>query len=80
MFEGTGTALVTPFTKDGIDFTSLENLIEFQIKNGVNYLVVLGTTGEPATMSIDEKISVIDFTIKKVAGRCKVVVDRKSVV
>ena len=78
MFEGTGTALVTPFTKDGVDFTSLENLIEFQIKNGVNYLVILGTTGEPATMSIDEKISVIDFTIKKVAGRCNVIVGAGS--
>ena len=78
MFEGTGTALVTPFTKDGIDFSALENLIEFQIKNGVNYLVILGTTGEPTTMTLEEKILVIDFTIKKVAGRCKVIVGAGS--
>ena len=46
-FKGTGVALVTPFRKEGeVDFNALQKLVEFQIENGVNYLVVQGTTGE----------------------------------
>lgn len=74
IFKGSATALITPFTKDGIDFTSLKNLIEFQIAGGTDALVVLGTTGEPATMTSDEKSQVIDFTVKQVAGRIPVIV------
>ena len=45
-FKGTGVALVTPFRKEGeVDFNALQKLVEFQIENGVNYLVVQGTTG-----------------------------------
>ena len=51
-FIGTGVALVTPFKADtSIDFESLERLVNFQVENGVNYLVVLGTTGEPTTLA-----------------------------
>ncbi|MCF6349989.1 MAG: 4-hydroxy-tetrahydrodipicolinate synthase [Flavobacteriaceae bacterium] len=57
---GTGVALVTPFTSKGaIDYIALEKLVNFQIDNAVNYLVLLGTTGEPATLTNDEKKSVI---------------------
>ncbi len=60
--KGTGVALVTPFHKDGnIDFTSLEKLVNHVIKGGVEYLVVLGTTGESVTLNKDEKAAVLDF-------------------
>ena len=62
---GTGVALVTPFNEDkSVDFNGLERLVNFQIENGVNYLVVLGTTGEPATLTVEEKEQV-KATIKK---------------
>jgi len=57
---GIGVALVTPFTKTGeVDYMALEKLVNFQIDNGINYLVLLGTTGEPATLTNDEKKKVI---------------------
>jgi len=60
--SGTGVALVTPFHKQGtIDFGSLELLIEHTVSNGVDYLVVLGTTGEAATLSKDEKNALVGF-------------------
>ena len=56
---GTGVALVTPFHEDKtVDFDALERLVNFQIDNGINYLVVLGTTGEPATLTSEEKEAV----------------------
>ena len=74
-FSGTGVALITPFNEDSsIDFEALGNLIEFQIENGTDYLVVLGTTGEPATMTPEERKQVIDFVIEKNAGRLPIVV------
>jgi len=67
--SGTGVALVTPFHKQGtIDFGSLEQLIEHTIKNGVDYLVVLGTTGEAATLSKDEKNALVEF-VKDVVNK-----------
>lgn len=55
-FRGTGVALVTPFTSNGeIDFEALERLVNYQVDNGVDYLVVLGTTGETATLTKKEK-------------------------
>ena len=55
-FRGTGVALITPFTSKGeIDFEALEKLVHYQVDNGVDYLVVLGTTGETATLSKEEK-------------------------
>lgn len=61
-FKGTGVALITPFRADGsIDFNALESLINFQISNGTNYLVALGTTSEAATLSLDEKQAIVDF-------------------
>ena len=64
IFKGCGTALVTPFTNDGVNFEELRKLIEFQILEGVDALIVCGTTGESSTMSLEEKKSVIDFSIK----------------
>jgi len=74
-FKGTGVALVTPFRKDGsIDFTCFDKLIEKVIKGKVNYLVVLGTTGEAVTLSPDEKKAVIEFVLEVNDGRLPVVV------
>lgn len=72
--KGLGVALATPFLKNGdIDFAGLERLIEYQIQNGVNYLVSLGTTGESVTLDDHEKQAVLDFTIKTVNRRIPVV-------
>lgn len=72
--RGTGVAIVTPFHESGnIDFGSLEKIIEHVVSNGVNYIVSLGTTGESATLSKDEKLAVLDFTIDTVNGRLPIV-------
>ncbi|MBL7906819.1 MAG: 4-hydroxy-tetrahydrodipicolinate synthase [Bacteroidales bacterium] len=73
-FKGTGVALVTPFHKQGtIDFGSLEKLIEHTLEGGVGYLVVLGTTGEAATLSKDEKFALIGFVKDVVSQRVPLV-------
>ncbi len=73
-FKGTGVALVTPFHKQSsIDFGSLEKLVEHTITNGVNYLVVLGTTGESATLSKEEKGAVAQFVVEITNKRVPVV-------
>ncbi len=69
LFRGTGTALATPFHADGsIDFHSLGRLIDFQLQAGVEALIPCGSTGESATMTHDEKLSVIRFTVERVAA------------
>jgi len=73
-FTGTGIAIVTPFHADGkIDWDSYKNLIEFWISGEVEYLVVLGTTGESATVHGDDKQQVFSFVSKAVAGRLPLV-------
>ena len=55
--KGTGVAVVTPFKKDlSIDFNAIKKLVDFLVENGINYIVVQGTTGESSTMTNDEKI------------------------
>jgi 4-hydroxy-tetrahydrodipicolinate synthase len=64
-FVGTGVALVTPFKKDfSIDFEALEKIVNHVIAGGIEYLVVLGTTGEPATLTSEEKELVINTIVK----------------
>ncbi|SEK61577.1 4-hydroxy-tetrahydrodipicolinate synthase [Parapedobacter koreensis] len=71
---GAGVALVTPFHSDGtIDYPGLEKLIEHQISGGMDYLVSLGTTGEAATLTADERKAVWKFTATKAAGRIPLV-------
>ena len=71
---GTGVALITPFNEDfSIDFTSLEKLINHQINGGVDYLVVMGTTGESVVLSKSEKREVVDFCKKINAGRLPII-------
>ncbi len=72
--NGTATAMITPFGKDGkVNFDAFGKMIDFQIENGTDALVILGTTGEPATMSEEEKTEVMNFSVKKIAGRAKIV-------
>jgi 4-hydroxy-tetrahydrodipicolinate synthase len=74
-FDGTGVALVTPFNDDlSIDFDSLERIINHTIAGGVDFLVALGTTGEPATLTKKEKTEIIEFCKDKIAGRVPLVV------
>tara|TARA_Y100000991_G_scaffold17139_1_gene11317 strand:+ start:560 stop:1450 length:891 start_codon:yes stop_codon:yes gene_type:complete len=73
-FKGTGVALVTPFRKEGeVDFIALQKLVEFQIENGVNYLVVQGTTGESVTLTDEEKVAVLEYIIDVAKNRVPIV-------
>ena len=70
LFKGTGVALVTPFKKDfSVDFDALKRIVNFVIDGGVQYLVILGTTGEPATLTSEEKEAVIKTIVKANNGR-----------
>lgn len=74
-FIGTGVAIVTPFRRYGsIDFGSLTKLVEHLLLNGVDYLVVLGTTGEAATLSLTEKNAVVNHVVSIVEGKIPIVV------
>ncbi len=69
-----GVALITPFNDNQtIDYQALGRLIEFQIQNGTDYLVILGTTAETPTLSADEKKQVVDFIVERVQGRIPIV-------
>ncbi|WP_457611487.1 4-hydroxy-tetrahydrodipicolinate synthase [Lutibacter sp.] len=71
---GTGVALVTPFNQDkSVDFEGLKRLVNYQIANGINYLVLLGTTGEPATLTLKEIEQVKDTVVKTTNGRVPLV-------
>ncbi len=73
-FTGTGTALVTPFGGRGVDYTAMGALIKRQIDAGVDFLVVLGTTGEAPSVSHAERRELIAFTLRAAGGRVPVVV------
>ncbi|MCL2775207.1 MAG: 4-hydroxy-tetrahydrodipicolinate synthase [Oscillospiraceae bacterium] len=74
IFTGAGTAIITPFDKNGeIDYERYYELIEFQIKNNIDAIVVCGTTGEASTLTDDEHRKMIAVTVEKVNGRVKVI-------
>lgn len=74
LFKGSAVALVTPFTKDNkVNFDKLAELIEYHIENKTDAIVSCGTTGETTTMSDEEILSVLEFTVKKVNGRIPVI-------
>ncbi len=77
-FEGVFTALITPFNQSGVNFNELGRLIDFQIVGGVDGLVILGTTGEPSTMTDEEKTEVIKYCVKKVDKRVKIIIGAGS--
>lgn len=73
LFQGMATALITPMTPEGIDYDTLGRFIEFQIESGIQALVVMGTTGENATIDPADQQKVIRFTVQKVAHRVPVI-------
>ena len=73
LFKGMATAMITPMTPTGVDYDALAKLIEFQIESGINGLISVGTTGESATLSPEERKAVIRFTVKQVNGRVPVI-------
>jgi 4-hydroxy-tetrahydrodipicolinate synthase len=74
MFEGSMVALVTPMREDGsIDIPALHRLIDFHIENGTNAIIAVGTTGESATVNVDEHCQIIQETVKHINGRLPVI-------
>ncbi len=78
IFKGCGTAIVTPFNENGVNFDEFGRLIEDQIQNSIDALIVCGTTGEASTMTKEEKEDTIKFAIKKVNKRVPVIVGTGS--
>lgn len=73
VFHGVGVAMITPFDDNGINFDEFGKMIDYLIERKADSLVVCGTTGEPATMTADERRAAIDFAVKKAAGRVPVI-------
>lgn len=73
IFEGIATALITPITEKGIDYDAFGKLIDWQIEEGINALVVCGTTGEASTLTDDEHRDAIAFAVKRAAGRVPII-------
>ena len=73
IFRGIATAMVTPMTATGVDYDALARFIDFQLEEGINALVAVGTTGESATLTPQERKEVIRFTVERVAGRVPVI-------
>ncbi|MBQ6776482.1 MAG: 4-hydroxy-tetrahydrodipicolinate synthase [Synergistaceae bacterium] len=78
IFKGAATALITPMNANGIDFDSLGRLLDWQVEQGINALVIAGTTGEGSTLTDPEHEKVIEYSVKRVAGRCPVVASTGS--
>lgn len=73
VFEGVATALITPLNENGIDYNAFAKLINWQIEEGINALVVCGTTGESSTLTDEEHKNAIEFAVKEVGGRVPVI-------
>ena len=73
VFQGSCTAIITPYTEQGIDYARLRNNLNYQYENGTAAIVVCGTTGENATQSSDEHDELVRFTVNETAGRMKVI-------
>ena len=73
IFKGCGTAIATPFTKDGVNLEEFSKLVEKQIEEGVDSLIVCGTTGESATMTEEERLETIECAVKVANGRVPII-------
>ena len=73
VFKGIATAMVTPMTSTGVDYDAFARFIDFQLEQGINALVAVGTTGESATLTPEERKEVIRFTVQRVNGRVPVI-------
>lgn len=76
--RGSATAMITPFGKNGVNFESLKRMIAYQAEGGTDALVILGTTGEPSTMSEKERNETIEFALKCADGKIKIIVGTGS--
>lgn len=72
-FRGTGVAMITPFSNGKVDYEAISKIVEHLIAGGVDYLVVLGSTGETATLNEEESRAVLTYVIKAVASRLPIV-------
>ena len=73
LFKGCGTAIVTPFNEKGVDFEEFKKLIEFQIQEGIDAIIVCGTTGESSTMTLEERKQTIEFAVRTVHHRIPII-------
>ena len=73
IFKGCGTAIITPFTEDGVNFEEFGKMIEFQIENGADAIIVCGTTGEASTMTLEERKETIKFAVEKANKRIPII-------
>lgn len=72
--RGVGVALITPFDEDeSVDYNALSRLVDYQVQNGIDYLVVLGTTAETPTLTEDEKAKIVDLVVTRVNGRIPII-------
>ena len=78
LFRGMATAMITPMTPEGIDYDTLGRFIEFQIENGINALVVMGTTGENATIAPRDQEQVTDWENYRKSGRTEVLLNLRA--
>lgn len=78
LFKGCGTAIATPFTEDGINFTEFAKLVEYQINEGIDAIIVCGTTGESSTMTLEEKKTLIKFSVELIDKRVPLIVGAGS--
>ncbi len=73
IFKGCGTAIATPFTENGVNLQEFQKLVEEQIKEGVDSIIVCGTTGESATMTEEERLQTIECAVKTAKGRIPII-------
>jgi 4-hydroxy-tetrahydrodipicolinate synthase len=79
MFSGSHVALITPMFADGqVDYPSLKRLLDYQLEHGTDGLVIMGTTGEAATIPFHEQLEVLQFVIEHVQGRCQIIAGNGS--
>ena len=73
IFKGVATALITPLNEHGVDYEAFGRVIDWQCEQGINALVIAGTTGEGSTLDDKDHKEVVKFSVERVAGRCKVI-------
>lgn len=73
IFKGVATALITPTNDNGVDYDSFAKLLDWQLEEGINALVIAGTTGEGSTLDDAEHKAVVKFAVERIAGRCPVI-------
>ncbi len=79
MFSGSHVALITPMFEDGqVDYPSLKRLLDYQLNNGTDGLIIMGTTGEAATIDFAEQLTVLQYVIDHVQGRCQIIAGNGS--